>query len=167
MSEPQDKWAKYHLRCQNCTTVRFPHKALGLCSRCYRLTQRLKEIEGWDLQNPKSLKGYTTLVALWRPDTLERVRSWRRNKIKTHLEFLRTREEQLAGYIDGLDLENAFSHVAKLAGTREQFFHGLATSFDWDFTPEQRKTLFRLLNSIEEELPWRYHLYGNGYDESA
>jgi hypothetical protein len=32
---PKGKWSKHWPRCRNCATTLIPHKADGLCNRCY------------------------------------------------------------------------------------------------------------------------------------
>lgn len=32
---PRGKWAKDYDACRNCGTIEIPHKAEGLCNRCY------------------------------------------------------------------------------------------------------------------------------------
>lgn len=150
-----NRWSRDFTKCQSCGTIRFRHASRGHCTRCYRLIRQLETIERWDLNDPKTLKGYIRDMSAWRPDTLQFVRSRRRHSIRTHLDYLKTREEQLASQADGLDIEYGFNRIARRCGTRKlNLFQGLSTFFDHNFDPEQKNILFRLLNDIEESLPW-------------
>lgn len=150
-----NRWSRHFSKCQSCGTIRFPHAGGGCCTRCYRLIRQLDVIERWDLHDPKTLKGYPRDTSFWRPDTLEFVRARRRHSIQMHLLHLKTREEQLAGQADGLDLEYAFNRIAKRCGSRKpNLFHGLSTFFDHNFDVKRKNILFRLVNDIEESSGW-------------
>ena len=148
-------WAKSYRHCINCTTTRRAHRAHGYCIRCSPLIRQLEIIKKWDLSDPKSLKGYFRLTSTWRPDTLESVRASRIAKLQEHLDYLKTREEQLTEKIEGLDLEYAFNRVAQLCDRRNaHLFQGASSFFDQNFSQKQKRILFRLLNDIEETLPY-------------
>jgi hypothetical protein len=53
-------------------------------------------------------------------------------------------------------LEYQFRRIATLARCRNKdLFFGLAGYIEDKFSPNARKVLFRLLNKIEEDIPWR------------
>ena len=149
-------WAKSYPHCKNCTTTRRAHRARGYCTRCYPLIRQLEIVRKWHLNDPKSLKGYFRLTSTWRSDTLASVHVSRLAKVQTQLDYLQMREEQLTGEVDGLDLESAFNHVAARCSRRSaNLFQGSSTFFDHNFTPEQKRILFRLLNDIEEACAYK------------
>ena len=150
-----NEWSRNFPKCQSCGTIRFRHTSRGYCTRCYRLIRQLETIDHWDLNEPKTLKGYPRDTIFWRADTLEWMRARRRHSINTHLDYLKTREGQLASQVDGLDLEIGFNRIAKRCRARKpNMFRGYSTFFDHNFDPEQKNILFRLLNDIEENLLW-------------
>ena len=149
------QWAKAYRHCENCKTTRRAHRAHGYCTRCSPLIRQLESTRKWNLNDPKSLKGYFSLTSTWRSDTLESVRASRITNLQAHLDYLKTREAQLAGKIDGLDLESAFNRIAQRCNRRNQsLFQGSSTFFDHNFTPKQKRILFRILNDIEEPYPY-------------
>jgi len=126
---------------------------LGYCTICYRIAAKLKGVKGWNLANAKSLKGYpfSTSHGL---DSRSFVRF--KTKVIKHYEhrlaYLQSRGQKLnGGRVDGLDLEYAFGHIAKLAGVRDRgLFHGLCGWFEMTFGPEQRRALLSQLDKIEK-----------------
>ena len=122
--------------------MRFPHKAQGLCSRCYRLRRELKKVDQWDLSDSRTLESFPRDTSMSRQDVLERLRDKRRARIAQHLSHLRATEELLSADIDGEDLAYKFDHIARLAGSDVRFSRGRSQIFDCDFTDKQRKQLF-------------------------
>lgn len=143
-------WSRHSESCRQCTTTRFKHKAKGLCIRCYSLVRQTEVIQHWDLLDRTTLKGYPKNSAMWTQKTLEWTRKHRLQSIKSRLSHYRYREETLRGEVDGHLLACQFDRVAELAGSKACFSRGGSNRFDWDYTPEQKKKLFSILNEIEE-----------------
>lgn len=147
------EWSRAAKKCRSCSTARFLHVARGFCKRCYPLVQKLLQAKDWDVNNPRSFAHIVRNVAFWKPDALKKIRTRRIATIQARLEFLKTREEQLNEEIDGLDLENEFNWIAKRCGSvRADLFRNTSTFFDHNFTPEQKRLIFRILNDIQENL---------------
>jgi hypothetical protein len=77
------------------------------------------------------------------------------DQLQRRLDHFRTREQQLKGPIEGLDLEYQLGRIAALAGVKRSLFFGAATSIDHGFRPKQKLHLFQLLNKMEENVRWR------------
>ena len=99
---------------------------------------------------------------LWNANDFARIRKARIDRNDRYLEYLKHREEQLAGEIDGLDIEYGLARIAERCKCRrhESLFKGLSTFIDHNFDPGQMKILFRLINDIEEALPWHDPMHG-------
>jgi hypothetical protein len=76
-------------------------------------------------------------------------------QFRKRLEFLGYREDSLSEPVDSIKIEFMLQRLAKRAGARNSniITHGLARVFD-DFESGQKATLYRVLNSIEESIPW-------------
>jgi hypothetical protein len=154
------KWSKKFDRCQQCGTDRFPHKAKGLCTRCYRLVKMLEQAQKWDVSRPESLKGhpFQSPSDPVRSDSnhFERLRSYYITAIQDRLRLLKAREDKLHGPICGLDLEYMLIDVARLCRVNNErnLFGGMATAIDYKFTEKQVKILYRWLLQIVENTRW-------------
>jgi hypothetical protein len=157
------KWSKKFGKCQQCGTKRFKHKAKGLCTRCYRLLRKLEQVDRWDLSDPKSLKGYPRESCFHDPETLARVRAFEAREIRERLDYLKYAETILERPINGLDLEGMLNNIARQCGVKkQQLFFGTASSINFHFNPEQRRILYRYLNEIQENIPWKRKVPGPG-----
>ncbi len=141
--------------CLNCRTVRYPIYARGYCNRCYRLVRKLEIIEQWDLRVPQTLRGYPQLRSFRREEILRALRHEFTHQIRRRLEFLRHREEQRESGVDGYTIELLLRQLAKAAGARGEVHYGVASWIDHTFPPAQHNALFRLLQDIEDKIPWR------------
>lgn len=122
--------------CANCETVRHPLEAKGLCRRCYYVHRKLSRAD--QEIPPEILKGY-------------------KNECQRRLDLIRLNEQKREGPISGLDLEHQLCLVAGLAGVPRKklhIFRGMATFFNENFSPEQKRLIFGLLSNIEENVPW-------------
>lgn len=137
--------------------MRFPHRANGYCRRCYQLITKKSQIQKWNLDDPKSLKGYIMNMSFWKPDIMKAVQVERLKKIESHLADLKFREERLSEDIDGEDIERGLTSLAKQCKCRrhESIFAGYRAVIDDNFDLPQKKILFGIINAIEEALPWR------------
>lgn len=77
-------------------------------------------------------------------------------QLKERLDWLQIRERKLNEDILGIDLEYAFGRLAKNCGVNNNgLFHSSANTFDHNFTMEQKKIIFRLIDNIEQNIKWR------------
>jgi hypothetical protein len=151
------RWSSKYEKCQECGTQRYHHRAKGLCTRCYQLVQKLKQIDQWDFADPKTLKEVPLNIRyLLDEKTFNRMKRGAAEEVRWLLNYLKLREQTLQGPITGLDVEYSLRHIARLCGVRNKnLFFGIASSIDSDFNMKQKKVLYELLNTIEEDLPWR------------
>lgn len=131
-------------------------RARGLCNRCYLLILKIEHVKGWSANDVKSFKSYPASLPLPKPKHVRRMQADVVEQLRKRLEFLRYREDSLSKPVDSVKVELLLQRLAKRAGARNSniITHGLATLFD-DFEPEQKATLYRVLSSIEESIPWR------------
>lgn len=84
-------------------------------------------------------------------------------QLNARLEQMRIRELRFREPIGSVMHERQLDHLAELAGAKTpRLMHRTAICFD-SFTPAQRKTLFELLNSIEEDIPCRIEIDWSRY----
>lgn len=148
------RWSRNRDECSNCGSEERKHVAFGLCTLCYRLTKKKRFAERWQLENQSTLKGYPFLHGPGiNPGSFER---FKRNVIRHYqerLDYLKQRGAKLKGNVDGLDIEYALDHLARLAGSKNRnLFHGLCGWFEMIFDPEQRRALLRIVDKIEKEI---------------
>lgn len=150
--------------CRNCATSRFKIKARGLCKNCYSLSKKIKHIEGWDPQKESTLVEYPKSMPLLPPSEIARMKLDVLEQLKHLLKEQRSREERLKEPIGSMDIECQLKWLAEKVGARDahRIMHGTAICFD-SFTPDQRSTLFRLLYSIEENIPRRDRIHWTRY----
>jgi len=142
-------------RCSNCGTERFRVHAKDLCRRCYGLSLRVSQIQAWNASDLKTLKGLPTSLPLLRPEDVPKIQADVIDQLRKRLQDLRRSEQSLAKPVDSIKIEFQLQRLAKSAGARNaaSITHGLASVFD-DFGPEHRMTLYGILHSIEENIPW-------------
>ena len=141
-------------RCKNCGTERHSIIARGLCKRCYRIVRRIEQIQSWNSDDEGTLRGFPRIPIL-PGDHIPRMKADVLLQLKESLEKLRLKEHQFREPIDSMTLEGMLGSLARKAGAKSRgLMHGTAICFD-SFTPEQRRTLFELFNSIEEDIPQR------------
>src|SRR6266568_5124684 len=143
--------------CANCTTERYPIEVRGFCERCYRLTLRLERIERGDHRALGSLGEY---LYGHKPAAaqLSKLRAGFSRQIRERRWFLKLREEQRRSGVDGLTIEHLLQNIAKRAGARGDVNYNTATPIDHTFPPPQKRFLFRLLQNIEERIPWKLNI---------
>jgi len=65
--------------------------------------------------------------------------------------------------VNSMMIERKFDWLARKAGVRNrEIMHGTAICFD-SFTPKQRRTLFNLLDAIEENIPQQNCIHWSRY----
>lgn len=145
-------------KCVNCGSERFTIAAKGLCSRCYPLQRRIAVLEKWDGSVANAPRQYSTARTLVRAEELPVVKHALIRQIQERLWFLKQKEEQLQGPIDAIDIEYQLDRLACLAGARNtnnnSLFFGNAGFIAVKLDAAARKTIFYLLNCIEENIPW-------------
>jgi hypothetical protein len=115
----------------------------------------ISQLEKWNPGDPNSLKGYPAgLPPPPSPECVKNMQAHAIKQLRKRLEQLRVKEQVLNGPVDSIAIEYQLQRLAERAGARNAYrtTHGLASVFD-DFGPEQRKALYQVLNSIEENIP--------------
>ena len=168
----KNNWSINHEECKNCGTIRYPHIAKGFCKRCYPLQLKLQQLQGWDVSNPKSLKGFphSRRSFIKKQDYLDGFKIDAKEQIDSRLNYLRMREEKLKGIITGIDVEYKLERIAELALRRRYkfgFYHGIVGVIDQNFNRKQKKLIYILLNKIDEALPWKGIRYGQHAAEAG
>ncbi|SRR6266851_9271352 len=148
---------KHPQRCANCTTDRYPIKVRGFCERCYRLILRLEKIKRGDRKPLGSLGEYLGR-GRFDSERLTKLQAGFGRQIREQLWFLKFREEQRRSGVDGLTIEHLLRNIAKRAGARGDVNYNTATPIDHTFPPPQKRFLFRLLQNIEERIPWKVNI---------
>jgi len=167
MDEP--RWSRRYDICVNCRSNRRPHAGRGYCSRCYPLLLRIEQAKRWTLDDRRSLRGFPSGPG-WPID------SWAFTAIQTgvlrqlldRLDLFRIWEDHRAGRVNDLDVEYQLSRLALAARTKTgwNLFHGVCHALRSDFSKKQITILYRLLNDIEEDIPWRGVDLARCYDEA-
>ena len=166
----KNNWSINHEECKNCGTIRYPHIAKGLCKRCYPLQIKLQRLEGWDISEPKSLKGFPHSVRpfIRTQEYLDGFKIDAKKQIKYRLNCLRMREEKLKSIIKGTDVEHMLNKIARMIGPGgDKLHHGVADLIDQNFNRKQKKLIYILLNKIEETVPWKGIRYGQHAAEAG
>ena len=117
---------------------------------------------GWRFGDASTLKGYPFLNYGLDRRSFDR---FKRNVIRhfeCRLGYLKHRGEKLNGDVDGLDLEYALDHLARLAGSKNRnLFHGNCGWFEMTFPPEQRRALLRVIDKIEKDIDREVDLHSH------
>jgi len=143
-------------KCKNCLSSRFKLIAGGLCSRCYPLKRKLKIVKQWNLINSETLKYYPKDMIFHNQPNFNKIKKGFIRQMEDRLSYLQTNEQMLNGAVNGIDIIPRFQRVAKLAGSRNKnFLWHEEDLFDQNFTSEQKKILFSILNQITESIPWK------------
>lgn len=150
-------WSSKYSKCKNCNSIKIPHLARGYCKKCYPLILRLEKLELWDYATKNSFptfpKGFSHLI---NEKTYNKIKSVAIKQLKERLDWLKIREKRLTENIYGIDLEYCFSRLAKYCGINDNgLFHSSANTFDHNFTMDQKKILFELIDRIERNIKWR------------
>lgn len=147
-------WSKTHTACSNCQSDERKHAGHGLCTICYRITQKLKMVRKWNLNDRASLKSYPFINEREiDPRIFNRLKPNVIEHLQNRLAYLKIRGEKLNGFVDGLDLEYGFGHLSRLAGSKNHgLFHGLCSWFEMTFEPEQRRALLSIIDKIEKDV---------------
>lgn len=136
--------------CRNCTTARYPIRARGLCTRCYRLTLNVEKLERGDLRP-------LGILSKMRPPESPATQTLRRGFIRQYrdrLKSLRIREKARGEVASGLTIEFMLRDIARRAGARGDPFGNAASWITANFPPVQRRALFTVLHDIEERIRW-------------
>ena len=149
-------WSKKNTSCLKCGTIRYPHKAKELCTRCYPLSQKIQAIEAWDLNVPNTLRYCPREYILRNRAILLRIQSGMLKQLHNRLQEIYTREYPILSGADGSTIEYILERIAALcSSTPHQMFHQASLVFDHRFTPDQRSTLYCYLLEILESSKWR------------
>lgn len=160
------QWSRKFEKCLNCQSVRFNHRSRGYCKRCYPLIIKYEKVKLWDLKRPKSLVGYPNDGIFYTEDLFSKIQKGFIKQIKERLDDLKISEYILNGKVSGMNIVPKFQKIAKLAGSRNKDFLWHAENlFDHNFTPKQKKILYKILNDITEAIPWRGINWNEIFDE--
>jgi hypothetical protein len=144
-------WPKRVERCANCgcASDRRGYGGRGYCCRCYRLIRRIEEIKGWDqeyLENLKRSHGFSDEEAkIWQEECVD--------QLEGRLAWLHGREERYQGNVEGIDIEYQLGRILRLVGQKADYPRH-ASVFDYNFSKEQLGLIYRMLDVIEESIPW-------------
>ena len=146
-------------QCRNCGSIRRKLKARDYCTKCYALVQKIDGATKWDIKDQSTLKAYPSILMRMGPIELEKVKLGFIRLLRERLGWLRNREEELKGQIDGLALQFIFNRLAQRCGVKNKsMFNGYTAVFDNCFDQKQKNLLFYLLDRIEQDIPWRINL---------
>lgn len=148
------KWSQKFDKCENCTTIRFPHKSRGLCSRCYPLQLRLDHIDKWDLNKIETLKGYPNDMMFHTEDRFQKIKKGFKKQIKDRLFSLTYTEGEFEKIPSGHDLEFKFRRIARLTNADSDLFFKSADTFNREFNDRQRKVLMQFFIQLLESIRW-------------
>ena len=74
-------------------------------------------------------------------------------ELERHLAWLRGREERYQGNVEGIDIEYQLGQLQRLIMPKADYPR-LPTVIDHGFGREQLGLIYRLLDNIEESIPW-------------
>lgn len=147
-------WPKSCQACINCGCVRSRrgYGGRGYCCRCYRLILRLDEVKGWNRNHPAVFKHLLSACDVTDKE-IEISQAECIRQIEGHLHRLQGREEKFQGDVSGLDIEHQLGRVLRLIRPKDEYPR-LATYISNEFTKKQLGRIYRLLDYIEEQVPW-------------
>lgn len=123
--------------------------------KCYPYVHKLKLAAKWDVNDPKTLKGFPGGGILLHPDYFKRAKVGIPRQWQARLDWLRYREEKLKGPILGIDVEHGLRRIAAMCRVRDRtIFFGLAGWIDELFDLKQKRQLFKWIDDIEQGVPW-------------
>jgi len=112
----------------------------------------LEEIGQWDQSDANSLARYPASSF----EKFDLIKSRFMSQIRSRLDLLKFREDHLVrGPVDGLMIEWQLRRIAELCGAKQHLLHQVNYTFDENFDEEQRRLLYKVLNRIEENIPWK------------
>jgi hypothetical protein len=154
-------WPKRHKLCRNCgcDSDRRDYGGNGYCCRCYRLTRRLEAVRHWVKSRSETLKyiplsGNGKLITDRLTDEeFEIFKDECASQLEGHLRRLQVREHRFRGNVDGLDVEQQLGRILRLIVPKASYPRN-DDSIDASFTKDQLGKVYRLLDVIEEAIPW-------------
>lgn len=143
-------------KCKNCDSNRFRFIARGYCKRCYPLIRKIEIVERWDLNNNNTLRHYPKDGIFYNTRDFKRIKIGYIEQFKERLSDLKLFERQLNSKVYGSDIVPKFQEIARLAGCRDRYFLWHEENlFDHNFTPKQKKLIYKILNDVTEPIPWK------------
>jgi hypothetical protein len=113
------------------------------------LIRRIDKIRGWSqeyLENLKRSHGFNDEEAkIWQDECIR--------QLEGHLRWLQGREHRYQGNVEGIDIEYQLGRILHLV-RRNVDYPRHATVFDHSFSKEQLGLIYRMLDKIEESIPW-------------
>jgi hypothetical protein len=116
--------------------------AAGLCSHCYRIRQKVSNLES-TLRLCKERKQSISFDLDFRLKTARKMVNLAKMEGRRYGNLDRKN-------VTGLDLENQFSLLSKSL-VREDLYFGHANLFDWSFSPDQQCLIYYLLSKLMRE----------------
>jgi len=112
-----------------------------------------EEVDRWDRSDPESLEKPRYPASSF--EKFDQIKSEFMKQIKSRLGDLQRTEILLGGPVDGFMIECQLKRIAELCGVKRHRFHQVNYTFDEHFDEEQRRLLYKVLNMIEEHIPWK------------
>jgi hypothetical protein len=142
--------------CRNCGIEIFAHKAKkGLCGQCYPISLRIEQVAKWNVQDPKSLRGFPRAYPRENQDFIERIKSGVIQELRDRLNDLRRWGNPTERELDGTSFECLFNELAMRCKTRSHRpFFGYANIFDHNFNRDQKRMLYSLLSKMLRDIRW-------------
>ena len=150
--------------CKTCGTRRYALKAKNQCRRCYEIGRRIFRVQAWELKDKRTPIGAFSISRFTEPQfTL--FKSDIVSQLESRLQHFKWVEQMLAGPVQPIDIEDQLQRIADKAapGNRNLFFNKAGYISD-HFERQQLNVIFKLLNEIEEQIPWKGIDLAQAYD---
>lgn len=149
-------WHKKLSSCKNCGTTNHPHKVRGFCKKCYPIILRIEKARKWDFNVPETLKDLPVKEYFVNDKNFVKIKNGIITQLEERLNWFRVREDRLKNKIYGIDIEYGLSRIAYLSGVKDKsLFHGYANIFEHNFSMDQKKIIFKMIDKIEQNLTWK------------
>ena len=156
----EKEWAKNWKSCRNCRSKRREHAGRGYCCACYKLVRKIEQVRTWEISDPASLKGFPREVLSFTQisSLFPCIKTACIDQLERHLEVLQMIENKSNRAVGGIDVEYQLEWIArKLPGRRRRIslYHGIADYIDGNFSSDQQRIIYNLLNRIRDRLRTR------------
>ncbi|MBU0517603.1 hypothetical protein KKA00_06535 [bacterium] len=141
-------------KCKNCATTRFPIKAKGLCSRCHPIQLKLDRLESWNIDEPYPLR--ECVYSVNASADKSKAQNFLIRFYNNRLGYFKNKESMAYGEenVDGISIEYQIQRIAnRIKRNSDKKFHGRASVYDFDYTPIEKKIIYRFLLQLEELIP--------------
>ena len=149
-------WSRKHPACISCGATRRKHKAKGLCSKCYLYAPKLQVINAWNYSNIDNLKYFPKEFLPVNQTKFDKIKLGLIKQYQNRLNNIKSVESKLQGVVTGIDVEYMLQNIVALSKAKDKnMFHSIAGTIDLNFNSDQKKLIYKLLNEIEENVPWK------------